>query len=100
MCNFQLFSIIFEGFRLGGGVILPPPIPLTYIKKPMPNRVKIIPYAQSITTQLMKQLANVNAILKTLSSDVDVLKKGSTQTSPDSALAKRIEQTERDSYAT
>ena len=39
MCKFQLLSIIFEGFRLGGGN-LPPPMPLTNIKKPIPNRVK------------------------------------------------------------
>ena len=62
--------------------------------------IKIVLIAQSITAQLKKQLDDFNAILKTLSSEVDVLKKGSQQGSPDAALAKRIEQTERDSYAT
>ena len=62
--------------------------------------IKIVLDAQSVTAQLKKELENVNAILKSLSSDVEVLKKGSQQATPDAALAKRIEQTERDSYAT
>ena len=62
--------------------------------------IKIVLDAQSITAQLKKELENGNAILKTLTSDVDLLKKGSQQATPDAALAKRIEQNERDSYAT
>ena len=62
--------------------------------------IKIVLDAQSITARLKKQLDDVNAILKTLSSNVDVLKKGSQQATPDTALANRIKQTERDSYAT
>ena len=64
------------------------------------QHIKIVLEAQSITAQLKKQLDDVNIILKTLLRDVDVLKKGSQQATPDAALAKRIEQTERDSYAT
>ena len=62
--------------------------------------IKIVLDAQSVTAQLKKELENVNAILKSLSSDVEVLKKGSQQATPDAALIKRIERNERESYAT